>query len=125
MDAGVFPPAWSECLLLAEPGTPVAATLQALVATAMQQQNARLQKLQQQQQQQGQLTQEQAQQIREHLELCLGLGWVAACARDVLGSFNSMGLEGQLRLFQICDPAGKCPKSPGPLPPALAKNPNA
>lgn len=109
---GGLPPAWTACTALAEPGTAVATTIHSLAAAAMQQhqqqdQREQHQQQREQEQQDAAQKQKQQQQVRQHLELCLGVGWVAACARDVTGSFSALGLEGKLRLFQLCDPAGK------------------
>lgn len=89
---------WTACSKLAEPGTAVAAFAQSAAAAAQLQDTSKG----------GGLQPQRSQHLpeRQNVELCLGLGWVAACARDATGSFENLGLEGKMRLFQICDPEG-------------------
>ncbi|KAL8432511.1 hypothetical protein ACSSS7_004565 [Eimeria intestinalis] len=106
--AGVAHDAWVTCAKLAEPGTEVGQVVHSLVAAALKQPRQRQQQQQQQHQQQQEQHHQQQQQLlaQQHLELCVGIGWVAACARDLMGSFEALGIDGSLRLFQICDPEG-------------------
>lgn len=96
--------AWIACSSLAEPGTPIAEVVQSMAAAALKQRSPK-----QQNQQVDSQEEQQQEQVRQHLELCLGVGWVAACARDVTGSFAALGTEGKRRLFQICHPTGELP----------------
>ncbi|KAL8274013.1 hypothetical protein Esti_002102 [Eimeria stiedai] len=90
--SGAAHEAWATCSKLAEPGTEIGELVRYLVAAALEQQHKQQQQL-----------------LSQHLELCVGIGWVAACARDLAGSFDALGLDGRLRLFQICDPEGTLP----------------
>ncbi|XP_026194571.1 uncharacterized protein LOC113147635 [Cyclospora cayetanensis] len=98
-----FPPAWTACLALVEPGTAIGSTIQSIAAAAM--------RVQQGPQRQQQQPVQPPEKVLQSLEVCLGAGWVAACARDVVGSFHALGSDAELFLFQLCDPQGNYPQA--------------